>query len=76
MWAMILAQLIVDDCWPCHLIVVDCRGLEAFAIHVKSVFPGPVVHLAVCGVMFDKLEAVALTCADPNLDLSCLPDSV
>ena len=73
---MILAQLIVGNCRPCHYALVDCRGLQAFAIDIEPVFPGPVVQFAVCGVMFDKLEAVALTCADPNLDLSCLPDSV
>ena len=76
MWAMILAQLSVDDCWPCHLIVVDCRSLEAFAVDIEPVLPGPVFQFAVCGVMFDKLEAVALTCADADLDFSCLPDSV
>ena len=71
-----LAQLSVDDCWAYHLVVVDCRSLEAFAIDVKTVLPGPVVQLAVCGVVFDKLERVALTCADPNFDFSCLSDSV
>ena len=76
MWAMILAQLIVDDCWPCHLIVVDCRSLEAFAVDIEPVLPGPVFQFAVCGVMFDKLEAVALTCADADLDFSRLSDSV
>ena len=55
---MILAQLIVDDCWPCHYTFVDCCSLEAFAVHVESVFPGSVVQFAVCGVVFDKLEAV------------------
>jgi len=73
---MILAQLIVGNCRPCYYTFVDCRGLQAFAIDIEPVLPGPVFQFAVCGVMFDKLEAVVLARADPNFHFSRLSDSV